>query len=78
MGAGPRALHSELRKVKRLQREVSCKRQRSANRRKAAKRLAKVHQRVAKAPRNTLHQTTTKLAKTKSVIVLADLMVPGC
>ncbi len=73
----PRALARNLRKIKRLQKSVSRKVKRSANRRKAVKRLARAHQRVANIRRDALHQATTTLAKTKSVIVIEDLNVSG-
>ncbi len=73
----PQALQRNLRKGKQLQRAVSRKVNGSANRRKAVKRLARAHQRVANIRRNALHQATTTLAKTKSVIVAEDLHVRG-
>lgn len=73
----PRALQRNLRKVKQLQRKVSRKVKGSANRRKAVKRLARAHRRVANIRRDALHQATTTLAKTKSVIVMEDLHVSG-
>jgi putative transposase len=73
----PRSLSRNLRKLKRLQQSVSRKVKGSANRRKAVKQLARAHQRVANIRREALHQATTILAKTKSVIVLEDLNVSG-
>lgn len=73
----PRALARNLRKIKRLQKSVSRKVKGSVNRRKAVKRLARAHQRVANIRRDALHQATTSLAKTKSVIVIEDLNVSG-
>lgn len=75
--ANPKALSGSLRKLKRLQQSVSRKVKGSANRRKAVKQLAQAHQRVANIRRDALHQATTTLAKTKSVIVLEDLNVSG-
>jgi len=75
--ANPQALKRDLQKVKRLQRAVSRKVKGGANRRKAVTQLARAHLRVANIRRNTLHQATTTLAKTKSVIVLEDLNVSG-
>ncbi|RPJ06926.1 MAG: transposase [Deltaproteobacteria bacterium] len=66
----PRALKSSLRKIKRLQRTVSRRQKGSANRRKAVHRLAKAHFRVANIRKDTLHQATSLLAKTRSVVVL--------
>lgn len=73
----PRSLSRNLRKLKRLQQAVSRKVKGRANRRKAVKRLARAHQRVANIRKNVLHQATTTLAKTKSVIVIEDLNVSG-
>jgi putative transposase len=75
--ANPQALKRNLQKVKRLQRAVSRKVKGSANRRKAVQQLARAHWRVANIRRDALHQATTTLAKTKSVIVLEDLNVSG-
>jgi putative transposase len=73
----PRALKSSLRKIKRLQRTVSRRQKGSANRRKAVQQLAKAHFRVANLRKDTLHQATSLLAKTKSAVVLEDLNVSG-
>ncbi len=75
--ANPRSLSRNLRKLKRLQQSVSRKVKGSANRRNSVKQLARAHQRVANIRRDALHQATTTLAKTKSVIVLEDLNVSG-
>jgi putative transposase len=73
----PHALKRNLRKVKRLQRAVSRKVKDSANRRKAVRRLACAHMRVANIRQNAIHQATTRLTKTKSVIGVEDLNVNG-
>jgi putative transposase len=73
----PKALKSNLTRIKRLQRTVSRRVKGSANRKKAIRKLAKAHARVANIRKDTLHQVTTRLAKTKSVIVLEDLNVKG-
>jgi putative transposase len=73
----PRHLKQRLRKIKRCQRAVSRKRKGSHNRRKAAQRLGKLHRTVANQRANTLHQLTSRLAKTKSVVVIEDLNVSG-
>ena len=49
----------------------------SANRRKAIQQLAKAHYRVANLRKDSLHQATTWLTRTKSAIVLEDLNVSG-
>jgi len=73
----PHALKNTLRKIKRLQRTVSRRQKGSANRRKAVDRLAKTHLRAANLRKDTLHQATSLLAKTKSAVVLEDLNVSG-
>ena len=73
----PRAFKHALGKIKRLQRTVSRCQQSSSNRRKAVARLAKAHLRVANLRKDTLHQATSLLAKSKSAVVLEDLNVSG-
>jgi putative transposase len=73
----PRHLKQRLRKLKRCQRTVSRRRKGSHNRRKAVRRLAHLHRTVANQRANTLHQLTSRLAKTKSVVVIEDLNVSG-
>jgi putative transposase len=72
------ALYTEIsRKIKRCQRVVSRKRKGSSNRKKAVCKLARLHRRVANQRANTLHQLTSRLAKTKAVVVIEDLNVSG-
>jgi putative transposase len=66
-----------LKKLKRLQRMVSRRQKGRKNRKKAVKKLAKLHRQIKNQRRNTLHQVTTRLAKTKSVLVIEDLNVSG-
>jgi putative transposase len=73
----PRHLKQRLKQLKRLQRSVSRKRKGSRNRRKAAQHLGKLHRRVANQRAHTLHHLTSRLAKTKSVVVIEDLNVSG-
>jgi len=73
----PRHLKHCLKKLKRLQRAVSRKQKGSGNRRKAVQRLGKLHRNVAHQRANTLHQFTSRLAKTKSAVVIEDLNVVG-
>ena len=81
--ANPRPLKTALRRVKRLQRQVSRRQKGGQNRKKVRERLARAHARVANLRRETLHQATTKLTKTKSVrqstagLVVEDLNVSG-
>jgi putative transposase len=73
----PRHLRSCLKKLKRLQRAISRKPKGSRNRTKAVRRLACLHRKVANQRANTLHQFTSRLAKTKAVVVIEDLNVAG-
>ncbi len=73
----PRPLKRYLKKLKHLQRAVSRKHKGSQNRKKAALRLARLHRRIAHQRANILHHLTSRLAKTKSVVVIEDLQVAG-
>jgi putative transposase len=75
--ANPRHLKRRLKKIKRLHRAVSRRKKGSHNRRKAARRLAKLYRTVSNQRKHTLHQVTTRLAKTKQTIVIEDLNVAG-
>jgi probable transposase/helix-turn-helix protein len=56
--AGPMALRKNLKKLRRLSRALSRKAKGSANRRKAAARLARLHARIANVRRDALHKAT--------------------
>ncbi|HEV2460116.1 MAG TPA: RNA-guided endonuclease TnpB family protein [Ktedonobacterales bacterium] len=73
----PRHLQQRLRKLKRLHRVVTRKQKGSRNRKKAARRLGAQYRTVAHQHAETLHQLTSRLAKTKAVIVVEDLNVSG-
>jgi putative transposase len=73
----PRHLKRRLKKLKRLQRMVSRRHKGGKNRKKAVRKLAKLHRQIKNQRSNTLHQVTTRLAKTKSVLVIEDLHVAG-
>jgi putative transposase len=73
----PRHLKRRMKKLKRLQRVVSRRQKGSKNRKKAVHTLAKQHRQIRNQRRDTLHQVTTRLAKTKSVLVIEDLHVAG-
>jgi putative transposase len=73
----PRHLRMCLGKLKRMQRMVSRKQKGSRNRKKAVNRLARAHHRVANQRADTLHHLTSRLAKTKAVVVIEDLNVSG-
>jgi putative transposase len=65
------------RHLKRLQRVVSRRQKGGKNRKKAVRKLAKLHRQIKQQRRDTLHQVTTRLAKSKSVLVIEDLHVRG-
>src|SRR5215469_8733772 len=73
----PRFLKRRLKKLKRLQRVVSRRPKGSKNRKKTVRKLAKLHRQIKNQRSNSLHQVTTRLAKTKSVLVIEDLHVAG-
>ena len=73
----PRHLKRRLKKIKRFHRAVTRKSKGSHNRKKAAQRLGRLYRTVANQRANTLHQLTSRLAKTKSVVVIEDLNVAG-
>jgi putative transposase len=72
-----RHLQRRLKQLMRFQRAVARKQKGSQNRKKAARRLGRLYQKIAHQRANTLHHVTTRLAKTKSVIVIEDLHVAG-
>jgi putative transposase len=73
----PRHLKRRLKKLQKLQRVVSRRQKGSKNRKKAVRKLAKLHRQIKHQRSNTLHQVTTRLAKTKSVLVIEDLHING-
>lgn len=73
----PRALASKLRKLKKLSRQVTRKRKKSQNRRKAVIRLAKLHWCISNSRKDVLHKLTTYLAKNHSQIMIENLCVKG-
>ncbi len=75
--AGPKALRSGLRRLRRLSRQHSRKRKRSANRRKSARRLARQHARIGHLRQDHLHKLSTRLAKNHGCLVIEDLHVKG-
>ncbi len=73
----PKPLKRRLKKLKRLHRAVSRKHKGSSNRKKAAHRLGNEYRKVGNQRADTLHQVTTRRAKTTAVIVSDDLPVAG-
>jgi putative transposase len=74
---GPKALRSSLLKLRRASRAHSRMDEGSANRRKHAGRLARIHARVANVRADALHKATTDLAARYETIVAEDLNVTG-
>jgi putative transposase len=74
---GPKPLRASLRRLRRVSRAHSRKTQGSANRRKSAARLARIHARIANIRADALHKTTTGLATRYETIVVEDLNVAG-
>jgi putative transposase len=75
--AGPRALHTALRRLRRASRAHSRKVRGSANRRRSAARLARIHARVANVRTDALNKATTGLACHYETLVAEDLNVAG-
>jgi putative transposase len=73
----PQALEGGLRKLRRLNKGLARKRPASRNRAKARVALARHHRRMGNQRRDALHKVTTKLSKTKKVIVVEDLHTAG-
>jgi len=71
----PKALEKNLERLRRRSKTHSRKRKGSNNRRKSAIRLARLHQKIRNLRIDAIHKATTRLAKTKSVIVVEDLSV---
>ena len=65
----PKSLEKNLKRLKKLSRKHSKKQKGSNNRRKSAIKLAKLHRRIRNQRKDFLHKLSTRLAKTKSVIV---------
>jgi putative transposase len=78
VGVTPRrALRANLQRLRRLDRQLARKQQGSRNRKKARLRRARLHYKISCQRQDFLHQLTSSLARTKSVIVLEDLHVKG-
>jgi putative transposase len=73
----PKPLARHLRLLKRRSRAHSRKRLGSRSRTRSALRLARLHRRIRNVRTDFLHKVSTRLARTKSVVVLEDLNVGG-
>jgi putative transposase len=74
---GPKALHKALTALRRRSRALSRKVKGSANRRKAARKVARLHARIANVRRDALHKATTEIVRRFDVIGIEDLNVRG-
>jgi putative transposase len=74
---GPKSHTAALKRLRRANKALARKRRGSANFRKAKRRLARIHTRVANIRRDATHKLTTRLAKTYAVIGIEDLNVSG-
>jgi len=75
--ANPRALRRNLRKLRKLHRDLSRKRKGSRNREMAKSQLAKLYLRIFNIRQDALHKLTTYVAKNHSKVVIEDLHVSG-
>jgi putative transposase len=74
---GPKPHKRMMARLKRLSRSLSRKKRGSANRKKAAMKLAKLHARIANIRLDAVHKLTHKLATKFAVIGIEDLNVSG-
>ena len=71
----PKPLDKNLKRLKRRSRQHSRKVRGSKNRKKSALKLSRTHRKIRNIRKDFLHKETTRLAKTKPVIVVEDLCV---
>jgi putative transposase len=70
-------LRSRLRKLKRLNRELSRRQEGSGRWNRTKKKLVKLHRRIANKRLDYTHKMTTRIARTYRIIGVEDLNVPG-
>ena len=75
--ANPRLLRNQLKDLRSKQRALSRKKRGSNNRKRAKEKVAKLHSQVANARKEFLHQTTSKIVKSSSLIAVEQLSVVG-
>jgi putative transposase len=73
----PKPLSKRIKALRRAQRILSRRQKQSANRKKAAARVAKLHYKVSCIRSDALHKATTAICRSAYVIVLEDLNVKG-
>ncbi|GAB3809657.1 RNA-guided endonuclease TnpB family protein [Micromonospora zhanjiangensis] len=75
--AAPKFLRRAARKLKRLQQDLSRKQKGSANRKKAVKKVARAHARVADTRRDWQHKLSTAIIRDNQAVYVEDLCVVG-
>lgn len=73
----PKPLKTQLKKLRRLSRELSRKQKDSNNRAKAKAKLSQLYYRISNIRKDFLHKLTTELVRKFDVICLEDLNVKG-
>lgn len=73
----PKPLKTQLKKLRRLSRELSRKQKGSNNRAKAKAKLSRLYYRISNIRKDFLHKLTTELVRKFDVICLEDLNVKG-
>jgi len=73
----PKYLKEELARIKVLQRRASKKKKGSANRTKAFKKVAKLHEKIANRRKDFLHKLTHRLTTENQSIAVEDLNIAG-
>ncbi len=73
----PKPLKSQLKRLRRLQRNLSRKQEGSKRREVARKKVAKLHAKITDIRTDFLHKLSTKLIKDNQLIALEDLNVSG-
>ena len=73
----PKPLRRALEKLALLQRRMAKKKKGSKNRQKAAKKVARLHARIADVRRDFLHKLSTRLVRENQALAVEDLNVAG-
>lgn len=73
----PKPLERRMKRLKRLSKQHSRKQAKSKNCHKSALKLARHHRKTRNIRKDYLHKLSTKLAKTKSAIIVEDLDIKG-
>ena len=73
----PKPLNKQLKRLRRLQRNLSRKQKGSKRRESARKKLAKLHAKISDTRNDFLHKLSTRIIRENQTIVLEDLNVSG-